>query len=82
MENTQIKETSASLECKKLKEEVKIAKNEMWEYIRFISYPTLMFLLILFSDKEECDLRSLSLLVVWLSIWLGTELRDIILKNK
>jgi hypothetical protein len=82
MENTQIKETSASLECKKLKEEVKIAKNEMWEYTKFISYPTFMFLFVLFLDKEEWDLRSLSLLMVWLSIWLGTELRDIILKNK
>ena len=73
-----MEESDKLLECEKPKK----AKSELWNYISFMWYPIIMFLVTIFTDEKDISIKTACLNLLCVIIWVAAELRELILKDK
>lgn len=76
-----MEEADKVLECEKLRESLKESKSKLWSYIKFILWPALTLVLTEATNEKDFDLKDLGVLLICLFMWLGIEIREILLEN-
>lgn len=76
-----MEEADRILECEKVRESLKESKSKLWGYIKFILWPALTLVLTEATNEKDFDLKDLGVLLICLFMWLGIEIREILLEK-